>query len=612
MCVSFFFTNFVPMKRLLIYIYALATLLLAGCNASRHRDMLAQLEELERQNVADSLMTNDSLAQALTEYFDRHGTPNEQLRAHYILGRTYADMGEAPAAIQAYLDAAECADTTAQDCDYAKLSRVYSQMSDVYYKQYLMQDYLHCLALSVRYAWVARDTLQALREYAFQAYAYNQFHQTDTALSIMEKACDLLLYHGWEQLAAGFSLLPVAILLDSGRIEKAKYYLHLYDTKSGHLDSDGNIEKGRELYYYYKGQSYALEQQFDSAEHYFRKELLFGKDHYNQNVASRGLAFLYKQLHQPDSAAKYALYSYDMMDSVYARLATKEVERTAALFRYTRHQEVAAKEHQKAANERTARIVFLLLFVLSLMSIGILVAVWQGRKKKAERRYLQMQRAYEQARRNLQELQSRESVQKRLIEEMEETTRWQEKELSALAKDNQKNSTLIKEKESVIKMKNQELEDLMAQKSDLAKRIEEETALMAQLQDELNSFLSNHHQTRKNEMATLAKSDYYRHLTEKASGVEKMSEEEWADTDRLVAETMPKFHAFISSWQSQLNVNEYRICLLLRLHIGQKESGTLLGISQSSASKICSSVVSKLFQTDGSGKELRKQLESIS
>ena len=105
------------MKRHLIYIYALVALLLASCTGGHHQQMLAQLEELERQNVADSLMTNDSLALALADFFDRHGTPNEQLRAHYILGRTYADMGEAPAALNAYLDAADCADTTAIDCD---------------------------------------------------------------------------------------------------------------------------------------------------------------------------------------------------------------------------------------------------------------------------------------------------------------------------------------------------------------------------------------------------------------------------------------------------------------------------------------------------------------
>ena len=41
--------TFAPMKRHIIYIYALAALLLAGCNASRHRDMLAQLDDLKRR-----------------------------------------------------------------------------------------------------------------------------------------------------------------------------------------------------------------------------------------------------------------------------------------------------------------------------------------------------------------------------------------------------------------------------------------------------------------------------------------------------------------------------------------------------------------------------------
>ncbi len=62
------------MNRLIIILYVLAALLLASCTSGRHSEMLAQLEELERQNVADSLMTNDSLALALAEYFDRHGT----------------------------------------------------------------------------------------------------------------------------------------------------------------------------------------------------------------------------------------------------------------------------------------------------------------------------------------------------------------------------------------------------------------------------------------------------------------------------------------------------------------------------------------------------------
>ncbi|MCR4914711.1 MAG: hypothetical protein K6A96_03045 [Prevotella sp.] len=68
---------------------------LAACSGDGSQ-MRAQLEELERQNRADSVMTNDSLAEQLVKYFDRHGTPNERMRAHYILGRTYADMGRHP------------------------------------------------------------------------------------------------------------------------------------------------------------------------------------------------------------------------------------------------------------------------------------------------------------------------------------------------------------------------------------------------------------------------------------------------------------------------------------------------------------------------------------
>ncbi len=59
--------------------------------------------------VTDSLnrnyipITTDSLLLQATAYFDSHGTPNERLRAHYLLGCAYRDMGEAPQAIEAGL-----------------------------------------------------------------------------------------------------------------------------------------------------------------------------------------------------------------------------------------------------------------------------------------------------------------------------------------------------------------------------------------------------------------------------------------------------------------------------------------------------------------------------
>ena len=70
----------------------LAVLLLVACDSGEQQRL--QLAELERQNRADSLMLNDSLARDLALWFDRHGTRNEQMRAHYILGRT--SQGDRP------------------------------------------------------------------------------------------------------------------------------------------------------------------------------------------------------------------------------------------------------------------------------------------------------------------------------------------------------------------------------------------------------------------------------------------------------------------------------------------------------------------------------------
>ena len=124
------------MKRINCFLILLLGLVLQGCKD--HQQMLTQLEELERQNLADSLMTNDTLAIALSDYFDSHGTPNERMRAHYMLARTYTDRGEAPQALEEFMKSIESADTTAADCDFSKLSRVCGQMVQLLFENNLL------------------------------------------------------------------------------------------------------------------------------------------------------------------------------------------------------------------------------------------------------------------------------------------------------------------------------------------------------------------------------------------------------------------------------------------------------------------------------------------
>ena len=62
----------------LIFVGAMA--LLAGCGGNKAQ-MLQQLEQLELQNRSGEPMLNDSLAEDLVSYFDRHGDANERMRS---------------------------------------------------------------------------------------------------------------------------------------------------------------------------------------------------------------------------------------------------------------------------------------------------------------------------------------------------------------------------------------------------------------------------------------------------------------------------------------------------------------------------------------------------
>ncbi len=154
-------------------LYAAVTILwcllsVAACDsAGRRAAMLAVLEEADSLNRNYILITSDSLLREAVDYFDHHGTPNERLRAHYLLGCAYRDMGEAPRAIEAWQDGITCADTTAADCDYGLLCRVSSQMAEIFYHQNLMNENLKYLDQSIRYANYAHDSLAAVKDINF-------------------------------------------------------------------------------------------------------------------------------------------------------------------------------------------------------------------------------------------------------------------------------------------------------------------------------------------------------------------------------------------------------------------------------------------------------------
>ena len=336
------------MKRLIVYLFVWLAVLI-GCTTEADRSrMRSSLDSINMLNRNGQPFTIDDV-QPYVSFFDDHGTANDRLLAHYLLGLAYYDHGEAPMALKCYQDAVDCADTTDADCDYAQLARVYAQMSQVFYSQELYQEQLTYTKQSVRYAWRGGDTLAALMSYEQEAHAYKGLNHKDSAIAVIEKVSMLYDTLGYPAHAAISLGGVIRIYLDEGEYGKAKRSIERYEKESGLFSPNGDIEQGREIFYKIKGLYFLYTNKLDSAEFYFRKELRTGKDFNNQNAAARGLTLLYQRLQNPDSLAKYSMYAYALNDSIYARMTTQTVERMHAMYDYSRHQELARQEEKKAS-----------------------------------------------------------------------------------------------------------------------------------------------------------------------------------------------------------------------------------------------------------------------
>lgn len=560
------------------YVLFLLLLVLCSCTSeTRRAEMRQRLQALNELNRADSVLTATERdeAQALVSFFDRHGTSNEQMLAHYLLGRCYADMHEAPMALHCYQEAISRADTAALDCDYAQLSRVYAQSATVFYQQGLYRNQLEYEDYASTYAWRGNDTLAALQCYAMKAAAYSQLQLKDSAILIYEDAISQLTAYKYYKVAGGFSGTLAKKLIDKDELSLARNYLQDYEKTSGYFDLIGNIEKGREIYYNFKGMYFLKMNHLDSAEYYFRKELQTGKDFNNQNCGSRGLALLYQQKHIPDSAAKYFAYSYAMNDSCFVQMTTHEVEQAKAMYDYTRQQELAQQERENSA--RKQRIIWYLVIGSALIVFYVLYRLYgkQKEQKKLIEQHLSLQAEVMQLRLH------KENYDRLLLEKEQ----WGE-QLGAT-------QTEIEE----LRVAKNQLETLIAQKED---ELEQQKAKI----DNYKQVKAHQDETEKQ----LRESSVYKMLSEKANRGEEMTDAEWKQVEHFVINFLPEFYRFVSSREYSLTTRMYRICILTRLQFPNKAISCMLGVSAPSISQTRPIIMKKLFNTSDNGKDLGEKL----
>ena len=516
-----------------------------GCTTDAERTrMRSELDSINVLNRTDQPFTVQDV-EPYVSFFDQHGTANDRLLAHYLLGRAYYEQGEAPMALQCYHDAVECADTLSSDCDYAQLARVYGQMAEIFYYQGLYRQQLNFEDLSVKFAWMGKDTLLALMNYEQESLAYNNLGIQDSAIFIIEDVASKYKKYGRPSDSAIALGTIIRTLINKGEYQKAKQYMDTYKSKSGFFDGHGNIVKGREVFYSFNGLYFLKTDKLDSAEFYFRKELRDGKDFNNQHAAARGLTSLYQKRQRFDSVAKYSMYAYAMSDSLHARRTTKEVERIQALYDYTRHQEEARKEKEIASQEKAKRQLSIAILLLVVIVAALVINKMYRDRKKKQAEYV----------RNLELLEQTQSEVLQLREHAEEY-------------------------EELIAVKEKLLEELSARlQEQRRKSLTDNAAIDKQLQE----------------------TDIYRKLEASRQNGTKLTIEELRESRKLVLENLPDFSSLLMSKEYKMSQKDFDLCVLFRLGFKSKEVSNMLGLTQGRVSQICTKLLRDVFKKDEGG-----------
>ena len=518
-------------------------------NKSRHMKLL--LLKAKVRNKLAMPMSTDSLKD-IADYFDKHGDSNERMLAYYILGCAYFDGKEAPMALQYFHEAAAKADTTDSSCDFKNLSRIYTFLGEILYKHLSPENALIAQKQAIKYAKLAKDTLNAICGYQRLTETYYYLGKYDSVISISDKSSKLFRKYGYINYAASSYGIPIFIMVENGETNKVKPYLRIYEKESGLYDTKVNkVKKGHEIHYYIKGMCYLNENKFDSAEYFFRKELNETSDYNNHQAAAKGLYMLYKKRCNNDSVTKYAEMWNAATDSAYAQMSTEHLQQMQAMYNYNRYRQTAEEAEKDALRTKYISIIIIMAIMAAAIGGALAVRTYIMRKRRARvdeiKEYKRKINELEMSRAELESINSGLNAEvNRMIEE-------KTKKIDILKTEYEKNFNNVKDKDLF------ECEPIVIQ------------------------------------------------IRWKARKTTKpMDKDEISRLKELFKDYRP-----LSNWENTLNNNEYLICLLVRLDFVPAEICILTDLSSSNISNIRKRLLEKMTGREGSPKDFDKYIKSL-
>ena len=524
---------------------------------TKKQRMRYELLRHKAMNKACITFTSDSVMKKVVDYYDNHGSANERMLANYVLGCVYRDMYEAPMALEYYNKATEQADTTAADCDYGTLYRVYSQMGFLFSKQYLPYQLLDAFGKAVKYAYLAKDTLNAIINYQNRENAYSYLGNKDSVIAINLHAATMFKQIGNNYAAAIAFGCNYNYYIEKKDFINAKKAFEAYNSTG--YEGNSNYEDAKAYVLCLKGTYYMFTGQLDSACYILQQSLKFCKSFSNKAATTKALAHYYAKVNQPSLAMKYALQSSEYNDSDLIEARKTQLQQVQAMYDYGRNQEIARMAEQKA--KRSTQMNYMIVFACVVLFL-FLSYVYRKQLALKKKRIAASKLVYEDCLLKLKRL--------------------QEEKAQLVAEKDKKLAQIITEKENAISKLVSEIHDIQNRYS--------------------LSSMSDAYLVLKNS------SIYKKIQCIEAHPLEEMNEEDWTELADTVEELIPNF---IPMLKNRVSDRDYRICLLIRLGIPASLMARLLNLSDAAISKCRKTMLKKLCGKVGKPKEFDEYVLNI-
>ena len=516
---------------------------------TKKQRMRYELLRHKAMNKACITFTSDSVMKEVVDYYDHHGSANERMLANYVLGCVYRDLHEAPMALEYYNKATEQADTTAADCDYGTLYRVYSQMGFLFSKQYLPYQLLDAFGKAMKYAYLAKDTLNAIINYQNRENAYSYLGNKDSVIAINLHAATMFKQIGNNYAAAIAFGCNYKYYIEKKDFINAKKAFEAYNSTG--YEGNSNYEDAKAYVLCLKGTYYMFTGQLDSACYILQQSLKFCKSFSNKAATTKALAHYYAKVNQPSLAMKYALQSSEYNDSDLIEARKTQLQQVQAMYDYGRNQEIARMAEQKA--KRSTQMNYMIVFACVVL-FSFLSYVYRKQLALKKKRIAASKLVYEDSLLKLKRL--------------------QEEKAQLVAEKDKKLAQIITEKENAISKLVSEIHDIQNRYS--------------------LSSMSDAYLVLKNS------SIYKKIQCIEAHPLEEMNEEDWTELADTVEELIPNF---IPMLKNRVSDRDYRICLLIRLGIPASLMARLLNLSDAAISKSRKTMLKKLCGKVGKPKE---------